>query len=246
MKNAQSPRILRLLIPVMALSLSACSSGSSSSSGPPATSGHTVIIGQPVANGPALKGTGKWTAIKRTVEQFHAIDLRDAVEVRINVGAPLSLSVEADDNLISVVDTRVENGKLIVSVTKSFQSGRSPELVISVPELSEVTSSGAGQIVLTGVKGDVLNIDLSGAGNLTAMGNVQNLTIKLSGAGKADCIKLLADNVKIDSSGAGNCYVDTAKSLNAKLSGAGNIQYRGAPASLTKSDTGAGEIAQFK
>jgi len=241
MNNAHLPKIL---IPVLTLSLSACSSSS-----PPATSGasgdnvsHTVIIGQEVPGGPSLKGTGRWSAIHRDVDQFHAIDLKDCVKVRVAVGQPLAISVEADENLVSAVNTKVESGRLVISLTKSFQTARAPEVIISVPELSEVNSSGSGEIQVTGVKGDVFKVDCSGSGTFYATGKVTTEKLTLSGAGKVDCVKLVADNVTVELSGAGDCFLDAEKALNAKLTGAGSIKYKGNPAVLTKSDTGAGSI----
>jgi hypothetical protein len=240
--------LTKLIIPALALCLSACSSSSgpassgSAGSDSASPSGHTVITGHLVPGGPGLKGSGKWAATRRQVEQFHAIDVQDSVKVQITIGAPLSMSVEADDNLIDAIDTKVQGGKLVVSVNKSFQAEHAPFLIIGVPELSEINKSGSGDMIVSGVKGDVFKVTTTGSGNFYAVGRVTALNLVASGSGNVDCTRLQAGSAAVDLSGAGNCTVDAEKALTAKLTGAGNIKYKGSPASLTKSDTGAGTI----
>ena len=239
MHNAQ---ITKVLIPVLALSLSACSS---TSSGPVKSDAHTALIGPPASNGPSFKGSGKWTATTRNVEQFHAIELRDPIKLQVDIGRPLSVSVEADDNIAEAIETRVEAGKLVVSINKSFQAYRAPEVVVAVPELSEISNSSSGDIKVSGVRGDIFKVDNSGSGNFFATGKVTTEKINSSGSGKVDCVTVSANNVTVDLSGAGDCTLDAEKSLAAQLRGAGNIKYKGNPASLNKSDTGAGTISNL-
>jgi hypothetical protein len=243
MNNAQ---LNKGLIAVLALSLSACSYSSPSPSTSGADNGsHTIIIGTEIPGFPGLKGSGKWSAALRPVEQFHAIELRDCMKVKVTVGMPLSISVEADDNIASAVQTKIEAGKLIISATKSFQAARAPEVIISVPELNEVSLSGSGDMIVNGIRGDLFKADISGSGTFYANGTVGSEKLTLSGSGKVDCVKLTASNATVVVSGSGSCLLNAEKTLTAKLTGSGNIKYTGSPASLTKSDTGSGTISQL-
>ncbi|MBS2007972.1 MAG: DUF2807 domain-containing protein [Cyanobacteria bacterium SZAS TMP-1] len=235
----------KLTVTVLALSLTACSSSSNTAAGPQggkSGSGHNVIIGAYIPGGPTLKGSGNLTTTKRTVEQFHAIELKDCGTVKVTVGAPLDLQVMTDDNLADAIDTKVEGGRLIVAVNKDFQTQHSPTITVAVPELSEIVIAGSGDVNVNAVKGDIFNITISGSGSCAAGGKVINEKINISGSGNVDCSRLTADNVTVDLSGAGNCKLASEKSLNAKLSGTGNIEYKGTPQSLTKDITGTGQI----
>ena len=248
-RNA-TPTLVTGLVTCLALSLTACSKSTTSTGGDATSqkspSGHTVLIGTNIPEGPALKGSGKLATAKRTVEQFHAIELQDRGRVQVTVGMPLEVTVQADDNLIDAIDTKVTAGKLTVSVNKDFQTERAPYISVSVPELSEITVSGAGDILINAVKGDVFNISIPGSGNCSAAGKVINEKVTLSGSGNVDCLKLVADNVTVDLSGSGNCTVATEKSMTGKLSGSGKIEYKGNPQSLNKDVTGSGTITALQ
>jgi len=250
-KSAVATVCIAILVPVMAVGLTSCSKSGSSSSGGDSTSqkspsGHTVLIGANIPEGPALKGSGKLATAKRTVEQFHSIELQDRGRIQVTVGMPLEVTVQADDNLIDAIDTKVVAGKLTVSVNKDFQTERAPYISVSVPELSEIVVSGAGDILVNAVKGDIFNVSLPGAGSCAASGKVTNEKISISGSGNVDCLKLVADNVTVDVSGSGNCTVASEKSMTAKVSGSGKVQYKGNPQSLNKDVTGSGTISALQ
>jgi hypothetical protein len=230
-----------ILLVTLALSLTACSTGSGITKSTP----HTVVIGKIDPNGPVLKASGKWSSTNRVTGDFHAIDVRDCMKVDVTVGGPLRVSVETDDNISSAIDTRVENGKLIISANRSFQASRTPKVVISVPTLTEACLQGSGDLVIIGVSARDFKIETSGSGTFYANGKVINESVNASGSGKVDLVRLTADNVKIDMSGSGACNLDSEKTLDAKLSGSGSIKYLGNPGTLKKGGTGSGSITQL-
>jgi hypothetical protein len=237
------------VVPFLSFSLSAC--GGSSSSGPSATSStpakaslaaHDIKISPEEAKGPGVKGTGHLKSVERTLEQFHAIEIVDMVDVQVIVGTTLKCTLEVDDNLADAYDTKVKDGRLIISANKDFHTYRAPAMSIGVPELSEVYAYGPGQITINGVKGDIFKIDANGSGKVFAAGKVSSLKAINGGAGLLDCSKVTADNVDVDSTGAGATRVKVEKALTVKLEGSGSVKYLGAPASLTKNIKGTGTV----
>lgn len=231
----------QIVLIALALSLSACSTGSGITKPTPLT----VVIGKLEPNGPVLKGSGKWSATKRATGDFRAIEVRDCIKVNVAIGAPVAVSVETDDNISSAIDTKVENGKLIIAANRSFQASRAPEVVISVPGLAGASQSGSGELTIIGVYGRDFKVEASGSGILYASGKVVNANITATGSGKVDLARLVADNVTVDMSGSGECYLDSERTLNANLSGSGSIKYLGSPSTLNKSATGSGSIGQL-
>jgi len=231
-----------LTVALLALSLSACSSGAPTQPAADQGSEQKVVIGQPTVNGPALKAAGKWTTVKRTGEQFHAIELKDCANVQVTVGVPLDVTVMADANLIDVVVTKVEAGKLEISFNKSFQCYRAPEVIIGVPELSQIKMAGSGEMSIVAVKGDIFNVDLSGSGKFKGAGRVINEKLNVSGSGTIDCSQLVAENATLDVSGSGTCKAHPAKTLKAKVSGSGKILYKGNPTEVNRMVSGSGTI----
>jgi len=236
-----------IIFSAIVISLSACSSspntGEAVKGAPTSATGHTITVSPNPAAGPGVKGSGKLTSVDRRVGQFHAIVMQDLSKIQLTLGAPLSLSVTADDNVQDAIDTKVKNGILTIGVSKSFQTVREPYVTISVPELNEVHIDGAGEIIVDGIKGDIFNIDAPGAGNFRGTGAVINEKITQSGSGTIDCSMVKADNVKAESTGSGKCTLWAEKSLNAKLNGVGSIKYKGIASSLNKHATGGGTIS---
>lgn len=72
--------------------------------------------------------------------------------MEVNCQKPVSFEIEADDNIVPLIQTEVRNGVLHVSTTKSYMSSRGIVLRITVPDLASVKSTGAGKFHVSDVK----------------------------------------------------------------------------------------------
>jgi Putative auto-transporter adhesin, head GIN domain len=192
----------------------------------------------------ALRGSGKEAVQSRAVARFHAIDLTGANNVVVYVGGPRSVAVRVDDNLIKYVTTRVQAGTLAIGQTRSFTTNSPSSVEISVPSLDAATLSGTGTFDVTGVQARHFVARMPGSGKLTVTGTAKTLDAELAGAGDVRLEGLVANDVTATVAGAGRLLVDATHNLNATVSGAGVIEYRGSPAKVTQHVTGIGSIAQ--
>ena len=85
-------------------------------------------------------------------------------------------------------------------------------------------------------------MDLSGSGQINLKGETQNFRLDLSGAADAKCFDLLSEYTSVHISGAGAAEVFASVRLEAKVSGAGAVQYKGNPSFVTQNVTGAGSV----
>ena len=108
-----------------------------------------------------------------------------------------------------------------------------------------IKSNGAGDIHLE-VKAAEIKTDISGAGDVALKGSTQLLTADISGAGDLKASNLEADKAKVQVSGAGDAKVNVKQSLDADVSGAGSVIYKGNPAERTVSISGAGSVRESK
>jgi hypothetical protein len=189
-------------------------------------------------------GSGTMKLEKRTVPSFNALTISGAYEVEIVVQKEQSLEIEGDDNLLPLITTEVKGGVLDVGNSKSFSTKNRLHLRISVPSFDAISSSGASDIVISGVKSDEFSIDISGAGSLQVSGETKSLELKQSGAGEVDAKDLHAAKVNVDSSGAASAEVYASEELRASVSGAGNVNYYGDPKTVNKDVSGAGSITK--
>ena len=96
-------------------------------------------------------------------------------------------------------------------------------------------------MVVDGVVGPDLRVDLAGEGTLEVSGTVQRVTAVLAGEGTLDLHDLVATDGAVQLQGTGTIRVNAAATLDADLAGTGTILYRGDP-SLTVHDTGTGTV----
>jgi hypothetical protein len=83
---------------------------------------------------------------------------------------------------------------------------------------------------------------ISGAGNMSMTGQTRNVEIDISGAGKAKCYDLMAETTKVDISGAGSAEVYASVFLDAHVSGAGSVKYKGNATKVSQQVSGAGSV----
>jgi hypothetical protein len=190
-----------------------------------------------------VHGSGVRKTEKRELPAFTAIETSGAFEVEVNCQKPVSIEVEADDNLLALVQTEVRDGVLRVSTTKGYSSSGGIVLRIAVPDLASVKSTGAGKFNIAGVKNDAFEIRSTGAATVVAAGQSKSVKISSTGAGTIDAHNLRASDADVSVTGAANVDVYATEELNATVSGAGRVTYDGNP-KVSKKVSGAGQVVK--
>jgi hypothetical protein len=203
-----------------------------------------------VALGATLAGcasdSGPVRTENRTVESFHAIELRGAAEMQVEVGKGPAVSIAAGERVLQGTSTQVRDGVLVVLIRERggwFQRGPAAKLIVQAPTLDSVEISGAGEFTLHDIAGDKLSIAVQGAGSLDATGKVGQLTARIDGAGKVDLARLSATDAQVAVNGAGSLDVNVSGTLQAEVNGVGSISYSGNPQKVVPSVRGVGRIS---
>ena len=189
-----------------------------------------------------IRGSGDLAEETREIEQFSKIEVAGAFSVDVTVGESTSLKIETDDNLLKYVRTRTHGDKLIIDTKKDISPKSKLKVTISTQELTSIDASGANSLNVKGISTEKFYVDLSGACSADLEGCVDNLTIDISGAGSCDARELIAVNVKVDLSGASNADVYASESLDADISGVGNLDFYGDPKNVKSDVSGIGSI----
>jgi hypothetical protein len=207
--------------------------------------------------------TGNGNVIKqvRSVTAFTGIDVSSAFKVYLTQGTTNSVTVEADENLLQYIETKVEGNTLVVRCTKPIYHADKRNVYITFVNLNSIEISGAVDLVtqgkITGTElelgcsgaSDVemelgysrVKIDCSGASKLKLSGTSENVSIGFSGASELHAYDFIVDNMEMDISGAGEANVNVTKNLRADISGAGEVRYKGTPV-IDEHVSGAGSI----
>ncbi len=197
----------------------------------------------PVASNTVV-GSGKVISETRNVSGFTGVRLAGFGDVNVTLGPAESVIVQADDNIVPLIETTVSVGKLIIR-TKPFSSIRPTNgihVTVVLKSLDELTLGGSGSIHATGMTGPKLMVALPGSGDITVTGTTDNATITLLGSGNIYCDGLKAKSVSVQIMGSGDVTAYADQSLDATIFGSGNIRYSGEPAQVTKNIKGSGSI----
>ncbi len=189
-----------------------------------------------------ITGSGVSKTEQRNVEDFDSVSLSGTGDVTIQVGQPKSVEVTLDDNLIGLVETRVENGKLIISAKEMYNTKLGLKVKIGTPNLTAASVSGVGDMTILEATGDELELTVSGVGDITAKGTVKSVKANVSGTGDANLKDLIAETVSVSVSGVGDAKVNATKSVDATASGVGNVEIYGNPADVKRNASGVGSV----
>jgi hypothetical protein len=217
-----------IILITLALSAMACSIG-------------TIAVNP----GGQIQGSGNVVSENRSVSGFTSIALQGSANVYVTIGDTESVVVKTDDNILPLIETRVQNGQLIISTkdNTSFTTSADPVRVdVAMKSLDDIKLSGSGIINVPELNGEAINVNLPGSGNINVAGEVAHANINLGGSGIVSCSGLKAKSATVNLSGSGNVKVYASDSLDATLSGSGTIQYSGNPTNVSKNVTGSGSI----
>jgi len=194
--------------------------------------------------GKGVRGSGNLKAEKRELPAFRAIETTGAYQVEVMCQKPASFEIETDDNILPLIKTDVRDGVLYITSEKSYNPSRAVTLRISLPELTAVSSRGAGEITIQDAKSDDLKIESMGAASIKAAGKVKSATISSSGAGDIDANRLQTERARVTVAGAASVNVYATEQLDVTISGVGSVTYSGNPKSVNKNVSGFGSVNQ--
>jgi len=105
--------------------------------------------------------------------------------------------------------------------------------------------SGAGDINMD-VNAPGITAEVSGVGNVNLKGETKTFDLDLSGASKVHCYDLLSESTKVEISGVGNADVYASVKLDAHVSGAGSVSYKGGATNVSQEVSGVGSVKKVQ
>jgi hypothetical protein len=208
------------------------------------------------------RGNGNVQKQERKVAEFNAIDVSGAFDVILSQGTTQSVIVEADENLLPLIRTEVIGNTLKIDNDKPIHNPKCMKVYITVTDLKRVEVSGAvdlqtqNKLTLTELALDIsgatdatfdiavqkLEISSSGGSEMNFTGMANRMDLDVSGAAEIHAFGLLTEIASLSISGAGEAEINVTKELNADISGAATVRYKGNPVKVDSDISGAGSI----
>jgi hypothetical protein len=225
--------------------------------------GHTFAKPATVITDPETN-----TTEDRNLSGFTAVALSGSFDYYITQGSTESVKIDAPGDILPYIITEVRGGVLKVYTKSHFKMGdifggdKKVIVRITAKNLNSIELAGSGDVFFKGgITTGSLRVSLSGSGDITGKVTVKELESSITGSGdltlygRAESSKvsvvgsgdftgrdLLTSNTSVRIVGSGDANVNVNGSLNASVSGSGDIQYSGGPKNVNKSVAGSGEI----
>lgn len=212
----------------------------------------------------SITGSGNVTKENRSItDDFKSIEVGNAIDVVLEQSNKAAITVEADDNLIDGISTRIENGVLIISCDyNSFLNVESKKVTVKMPFIEELKASSAASITgKNAIKGeeiiirassaanikldleyDRINAKASSASTIVLYGLALDLTANASSGSEIEANDLLSNEITAKASSGASVIIHPIVNLKAKASSGGSIQYSKTPQSMERKASSGGSI----
>ncbi len=190
------------------------------------------------------RGSGNIVTEKREVSGFKSVDVGGVFQVEIVAQKEFSVEVEADDNLLEFIETRVDGDTLRIESSKRLKSKSPIKIRISAPNIDNLQVSGAAKVTATNLNSQTLKIESSGGSKVTVVGQATKLWVESSGGARVNAGELTAVDGHIEGSGGSNVEVNVTGDLNSDISGGAQVTYNGTPANIVTNKSGGARVSQ--
>ncbi|MBN2073907.1 MAG: DUF2807 domain-containing protein [Actinobacteria bacterium] len=213
-----------------------------------------------------VRGSGDIETEEREVSGFDEVNFSGMGNLIIEQGDEESLEIEADDNIIPLIETRVKGRELYIGYKRGFSIAPTSNIRIhlTVMDLEQIELSGVGDMDCDNMETDKIRFDISGSGdidfhmeaesietNVAGLGNIKlsgrtsNHRVEINGSGKYDAEDLESERCEVEISGLGSATVNVSGELDVEINGAGNVYYKGTP-DITQDISGLGRIKSLE
>lgn len=206
----------------------------------------------------------------RHLSGFNAIDAAGSFDVYITQGPNESVKVDAPADVQERIITEVDGGTLRIRNKNGSWGGlgevfghKKVVVYVVISQVNAIGITGSGDVYFKdGVRasnlklwvsgsGDVygkvdarnVECNISGSGDMKLSGHAETSSVSVSGSGDFTARDLQTANTSVHVSGSGDASIYVSNSLEASVSGSGDVSYRGNPKHIVKSKSGSGDIS---
>ena len=214
-----------------------------------------------------LKGQGKTTEQKRTLESFTGVKVYGWTDVILEKGNAPEATVVVGENLVNNVVLEIEEGSGFLVIRNNNQchwsrAGGQPVVKVKYQTINQIEQWGFGNITsLDTLSGASLGVRVSGNGDVNLLVNVDNFSCALlelgdlTVAGRGERSNLFSHNVGFfkgrnfitshctaRTRDEGEFEVHVSDSLFATVESTGSIRYFGTPTFVQSNIIGLGKV----
>jgi hypothetical protein len=214
-----------------------------------------------------VHGSGRVIREDRPVQGLNEVVLQMSGDLDIEQTNYEGLTIEAEDNIVPLIETTVQAGRLQIRTvpgSAGFTTNKGVKFHLRVHDLRYIgneasgtiqmaqlsttsltaAASGSGGIRLKSLAAASCTARLSGSGNIYLDGTVVRQDVACSGSGAYDGRDLQSRQATVTLSGSGDATLRAQERLDVSISGSGSVGYIGNPV-MNVNTSGSGRVRQI-
>jgi hypothetical protein len=213
-----------------------------------------------------VSGNGNVETEEREIDQdFDQVEGNRGLDVYLTEGNENKVVVEADENLLDLIETDVVNGKLVITASKNIGRAKTKKIHVTYTHLKNIEAHSGSDVIGTNViKSETLTLDSSSGADLEVevfskelyaetssgadidvSGKASNLYANASSGSDLNAKKLEVIDCSAKASSGANIIVNVKDKLNARATSGGDVKYYGNPLSVIKKDGSSGSVRKM-
>lgn len=201
------------------------------------------------------------------VGAFQEIEVAGPYDVEVKTGGQPGVSARGGENLLGKTVVEVKDGKLLIHPEKerglNISWGRHGKatFTVTVPQLSEATIAGSGDMRIDKIQGknfegtvagsgsldlgavevEQLKMTIAGSGEIKGSGKAQSADYSIAGSGDLQAGGVQTQQAKVSIAGSGNVRAHSSGTADVSIMGSGDVEISGG-ARCKVSKMGAGDV----
>ena len=207
------------------------------------------------------KGEGSLVETTFEITNFTGITLKCSGDVFISQGDFYSVTAKTQSNIVDKLDFRLDGDILEMDIDGCVRD-ITLDIFVTLPQLDFIKITGSGdvrgesefsgetlRVRLTGSGSAVLDADyenidaqITGSGDIFFSGICDRIDYKITGSGDINSFDLNTDEAFVEITGSGDAEVFVNELLNVKITGSGDVLFKGSPDEIITDITGSGDL----
>lgn len=172
-----------------------------------------------------VRGSERLTTETRTLQDFSKLANEGSFIIQIIQDTVSFVIIEAEDNLISLIRTNVQDDVLIIYTDENLNNRLPMKLEVHTSALSAMELNGSGEINFGHFFNNKFSAVNNGSGSILGGTNCKDAYLRSNGSGSMS-LKIQTETIDVGIYGSGDIYLEgEADHGEMGIYGSGNIKY---------------------
>ncbi|MGZ9113101.1 MAG: GIN domain-containing protein [Brevundimonas sp.] len=128
-------------------------------------------------------------------------------------------------------------------VVFGWSNNRRLRVVVTAPSVKRFDLESSADLSIRGYNQPTFDLNVSGSGDVDAVGETRTATIDTTGSGDSDLSGLRMIDASVDTSGSGDVSVGPTGKADITISGSGDVDITTRPTTVTQDISGSGDVS---